>query len=69
MAELNRENIEAELIKYGIDESLIRQFIGILDTGEFARYAPSESGDAMDKLYNDTVDAIGKMESTIKKMK
>ncbi len=37
--------------------------------GEFARYAPSESGHAMDDLYNNTVDAIGKMESTIKKIK
>ncbi|MDU1890577.1 MAG: BatD family protein [Dysgonomonas sp.] len=69
VADLNRENIEAELLKYGIGQDLISQFIGILDTGEFARYAPSESGDAMDKLYSDTVDAIGKMESTIKKIK
>lgn len=69
VADLNRENIEIELTKYGIGEDLIRQFIDVLDTGEFARYAPSEAGDAMDKLYNDTVDAIGKMENTIKKLK
>jgi len=68
VAELSRENIEAELVKYGIGENLIRQFIDILDTGEFARYAPSGGGEAMDKLYNDTVDAIGKMESTIKQI-
>lgn len=69
VAELNRENIEAELIKYGVDENLINTFINILDTGEFARYAPSESGHEMDNLYNDTVNAIGKMESTINKIK
>ncbi|MDR0824875.1 MAG: BatD family protein [Prevotella sp.] len=69
VADLNRENIEAELLKYGVDESLIRTFIEILDTGEFARYAPSESGHAMDDLYNNTVEAIGKMESTINKIK
>ncbi|MBK5721599.1 protein BatD [Dysgonomonas sp. Marseille-P4677] len=68
VSELNRENIENELTKYGVDEILINQFIGILDTGEFARYAPSESEHAMDDLYSDTVDAIGKMESTIKKI-
>lgn len=67
VANLNRENIEAELTKYGVGEELIGQFMNILDTGEFARYAPSASGD-MDKLYSDTVDAIGKMESTIKKI-
>lgn len=68
VAELNRENIETELNQYGVGEELVNQFIGILDTGEFARYAPSESGDAMDKLYDDTVDAIGKMENTINKI-
>jgi len=68
VADLNRENIETELLKYGIGTELISQFMNILDTGEFARYAPSQSGDAMDKLYDDTVDAIGKMESSIKKI-
>lgn len=67
VADLNRENIEAELTRYGVGEELISQFIGILDTGEFARYAPSASGD-MNNLYTDTVDAIGKMENTIKKI-
>lgn len=69
VADLNRENIEVELTKYGVGDDLIGTFINILDTGEFARYAPSESGEAMDKLYNDTVEAIGKMENTIKKLK
>jgi len=68
VADLNRDNIEAELIKYGIGEDLINQFMEILDTGEFARYAPTGGDGAMDKLYGDTVDAIGKMESTIKKI-
>jgi hypothetical protein len=69
VAGLNRENIEAELRGYGVGDDIIDTFMKILDTGEFARYAPSGSGDAMDSLYNDTVDAIGKMESTIKKIK
>ena len=39
----------------------------LLDTCEFAQYAPSQSDSAMDKLYADTVEAIGKMENTVKK--
>lgn len=66
VADLNRENIETELFKFGAEESLISQFISILDTCEFARYAPAESDKAMDNLYNDTVDAIGKMENRVK---
>ncbi len=68
VANLNRDNIEAELTKYGASESLVNKFMHILDTGEFARYAPAESDTAMEDLYQDTVDAIGEMEgSKVKK--
>jgi hypothetical protein len=63
---LTKDNIEAELTKYGVDESLIQEFMDILNACEFARYAPSQAP-AMDKLYKLTVDAIGDMENTIKK--
>lgn len=66
-ANLTKDNVEAELITYGVDESLIKEFMDILNTCEFARYAPSQASDAMDKLYELTADAIGKMENTIKK--
>lgn len=63
VADLNRDNIELELSKYGASEELISKFISTLDTCEFARYAPAESDTAMDDLYKDTVDTIGKMEN------
>jgi hypothetical protein len=66
VSNLNRDNIEAELTKYGASDSLKSNFIQILETSEFARYAPAESEDAMDKLYELTVDAIGKMENVAK---
>ena len=66
-ANLTKDNVEAELTKYGVDENLISEFMDILNTCEFARYAPAQASDAMDKLYKLTVDAIGKMENTIKK--
>lgn len=66
-ANLTKDNVEAELLRYGVDESLINEFMDILNTSEFARYAPSQASDAMDKLYELTVDAIGRMENTIKK--
>ncbi|MDR1517886.1 MAG: BatD family protein [Dysgonamonadaceae bacterium] len=67
VAKLSRENIEAELSKYGISDSLIAEFMNILNICEFARYAPGESTAAMDNLYNETLGAIGKMESKLKK--
>lgn len=66
-ASLTKDNVEIELAKYGVDEALTNEFIDILNTCEFARYAPAQASDAMDKLYELTVDAIGKMENTIKK--
>ena len=66
-SDLTKDNVEAELARYGVDDSLVKEFMDILNTCEFARYAPSQASDAMDKLYAQTVDAIGKMENTIKK--
>lgn len=69
VAQLSRENVGAELAKHGVGEGLIAQFMRILDTCEFARYAPAESDAAMDNLYNETVDAIGNMENQLKSAK
>lgn len=66
VADLNRENVEAELKLYGVDEGLISKFIYILDTCEFARYAPSDSDKVMGSLYHEMVAAIGSMENVIK---
>lgn len=63
VANLNRDNVEAELNSFGVRPELISKFIHVLDTCEFARYAPSESETAMDDLYRDSVDAIGEMEN------
>ncbi len=69
VARLSRDNVETELRSYGISGQLTDRFLQILDSCEFARYAPSEGDAAMDKLYQDTLDAIGEMENRLKKSK
>ena len=64
---LTKENVSIELAKYGVDEALTTEFLEIINTCEFARYAPNKTSGAMDKLFSETIDAIGKMENTIKK--
>lgn len=64
---LNRDNVEAELKSHNVDPALITEFMEIVSTCEFARYAPVASDEAMDKLYDSTVQAIGKMENVIRK--
>lgn len=66
LANLTKDNIESELSSHGIESSLITKFTDILNTCEFARYAPAEGDAAMDKLYNETINAIGEMESKLK---
>jgi hypothetical protein len=66
-SELTRDNVAAELSKHGVNEALSDEFLDIINTCEFERYAPSKSSGAMDKLFAETIDAIGKLENTIKK--
>ncbi|MCL1937177.1 MAG: BatD family protein [Candidatus Azobacteroides sp.] len=66
VSNLTKDNVEMELTRYGANEELISQFRDILNTAEFARFAPSQAHEAMDELYNRTVNVINKMESTIK---
>ena len=59
---LTKDNVEAELEHYGATPALIHNFIDILNTAEFARFAPGNADEAMDKLYESTVEAINQME-------
>jgi tetratricopeptide (TPR) repeat protein len=69
VAQLSKDNIETELLKNGISSELANKFMNILDTCEFARYAQVESDAEMDRIYHDTLDAIGQMEDRLKKRK
>jgi hypothetical protein len=66
-SELTKENVAAELSRYGVDQTLSDDFLEIINACEFARYAPSRTSGEMDRLFAETIEAIGKMESTIKK--
>lgn len=69
VSKLSRDNIEAELAGHGVSEELIKEFIGALSECEFARYAPGNQNEAMDKVYSASVDMISKMENSIKTLK
>lgn len=66
-SELTKDNVALELSKYGVNDELSSEFLEIINTCEFARYAPNKTSGAMDKLFSDTIDAISNMENTIKK--
>lgn len=66
VSQLSKDNIEAELTNYGVQEALIAEFIGLLNECEYARYAPGNENEAMDKVYSASVEVISKMENSIK---
>ena len=67
VSKLSRDNIEAELSGHGVSEDLIKEFIAVLSECEFARYAPGNQNEAMDKVYSASVEVISKMENCIKR--
>ena len=66
VAELSKDNIEAELKRRNVPEEPIKQVIGLLDDCEFARYAPGDDTGRMDRLYEQAAGVIGQIENTIK---
>ncbi len=66
-SELNRDNIRSILEKSTVNIEVIDAFIEILDTCEFARYAPSSESGEKDRLYNSTLETISKIENQIKR--
>lgn len=66
MSRLSKDNIEEKLCNYGVDNELIKEFLSVLDNCEFARFSPSEANTGMEKIYEEALRIIGKMESSIK---
>lgn len=66
-AELNRDNISEILQQKGADEDWIKEFIAVLDTCEYARYAPGSNSDQeMGKVYSDSIEVITRLDKAIK---
>jgi hypothetical protein len=66
VSQLSKDNIEEELTRYGVDADLTKTFLDALNECEFARYAPGNAGETMDKVYATAVDVISRMENRIK---
>ena len=67
VSQLSKDNIEEELQKNQVADELIKEFINNLNDCEFARYAPGNQDEKMDKIYSSAIDVISKMENSIKR--
>ncbi|MEI6433325.1 MAG: BatD family protein [Bacteroidota bacterium] len=62
VSELSIDSVHEALRQKSVEESLINQFIETLNNTEFARFAPGEKTVNMERIYNEALEVISKME-------
>ena len=66
MAELSVESVHEALVLKNVNETTISQFIETLSNTEFARFAPGEKTVNMERIYNEALEIISKMERELR---
>lgn len=65
-SELSKETVEEVLREKSVNEDYIKEIVSILDDCEFARYAPGDKQHDMEKIYNDSLNIISKIEQNLR---
>lgn len=65
-SELSREKASDELIKHSVNAGIIERFVQILDTCEYARFAPGGGSAKMKELFEEATEVMSMMEKEIK---
>ena len=67
VSDLNRENVTGRLTAGQVSQGVISEFIELLDTCEFYRYAPGASNETPHEIYDKAAEIMGKLEKQIRK--
>ena len=65
-SELSKDTVNEILLKREVKEKTIIQFIETLNNCDFARFAPGDPESTMDKIYNEALEIISKIERELK---
>lgn len=65
MTHLAKENVREALSARNVDEALIRQYMDVLESCEFARFAPGDPMATMDKIYESATQAINNLNKNL----
>jgi hypothetical protein len=65
-SELSREKATEELTRHEVSPKIIERFVEILDTCEFARFAPGGGSAKMHELFEEATEVMSVMEKEIK---
>lgn len=65
-ADCSRERVEEMLVRLNVDEDLIKDYTGLIESCEFARYAPDPGQLEKERIFEKAVTVISKMEQALK---
>lgn len=66
LAELSVDSVHQALVKKKVSEDIIRQFIETLNNTEYARFAPGEKTFIMEKIYQEAMEIITRIERELR---
>lgn len=66
VAELSIDNVKQTLISKQVSEDLIQNFIDTLNNTEYARFAPGEKSGNMERVFNEGLAVISRIERELK---
>ena len=66
LANLSADSARESLVSSNVSEELINQLLQVLETCEFARYAPADDDSQMDKLYKQAIDIVSQLQNKLK---
>lgn len=65
-SQLSMDTVKEMMFSKNAPEDIVNQFIELLNSCEFARFAPGDPGKKMDELYHKGIDVISKAERVLK---
>ncbi|MCR4920127.1 MAG: BatD family protein [Bacteroidaceae bacterium] len=65
ITELNKDNVQEILLSKSVDAELVNSFMQVLEECEFARYAPGDPNETMDKIFSEASEVINKLDAVI----
>ena len=66
LAELSTDTVSGKLIAKQVNQTIVKEFVDTLNDCEFARFAPGDKTSTMEKVYQQGIDVISKIEDQIK---
>ncbi len=66
LSELSNDTVKDALTQKGVKEKIITQFTDALNHCDYARFAPGDPTSNMDKIYNEALEIISKIERELK---